>query len=525
MFLKTEHVHWKNRAEVFERSKSLGSLDNPFELHFCQQMPVSKKIFLIVAFVAFYYACSKDQTVQTDSGYPPEIAGIILPNCATTGCHTDEDKIAAAGLSLETWDDLFAGANNGAAIIPFRVDQSLLAFYINIYEELGLMLSPTMPQNEPALNRSEIETMMNWINSGAPNDKSEIPFCCDDNRSKYYVVNRGCDMITVFDQQTDLAMRCIDVGQYPDFPEAPYAIEISHDGNFWYMIFIDGDVIQKYSTATDSLIDQRFIGVGNWSDLIISPDGTKAFIVNWTQVGQLVYFDLENMEVLEVFNSPGMFVSPHGIIASEDFTTLYMTSETGNYFYIINVTDPFDPQITKKRLDPLIPAVNDLTMRPQQIIFSPDFSKYYISCSESNEIRVFHSSNDSLIAVIPTGIHPTMMSISETYPYLFVACDQTVCSLPKCKGSVEVINYETDQHIKTIQGELFEPHGIAVNDVSGKVYITNRNISVDGPAPHHQSLCEGKNGFVSAFDLNTLEMIDFDPEVSVDPFQILIRNP
>lgn len=492
-----------------------------------KSMKYSGRFWFLILFIGAisYFSCTREHSLTTDSGYPPQIAEIILNKCSVTGCHTQIDNEAAAGLSLETWDDLFSGANNGAVCIPFRADQSLLAFYINTYPDLGLMLSPTMPFNLPSLNYVEIQTIMSWINSGAPNSEGEVAFCCENDRSKYYVVNRGCDMITVFDQETDLAMRCIDVGQNPDYPETPYCIKLSPDGKFWYVIFLNGDVIQKFNAETDELVDQCTIGAGNWSDMVISPDGTKAFIVNWVEIGQLAYVDLENMELLALFNTPGLFTSPHGIAANENFTTLYMSSETGNYFYIIDITDPLNPNVTKKRLDPAVPAVNDLSMRPQQIIFSPDYSRYYISCSESSEVRVFQSSNDSLTAVLQTGAHPTMMSVSVTHPYLFVACEQTVCGLPKCKGSVEVINYETDQLIKSIQGDMFEPHGIAVNDANGKVYFTNRNISAGGPAPHHQSLCEGNNGFVSAIDLNTLEIIDsFDPEVSVDPFQVVIRK-
>ena len=71
---------------------------------------------------------------------------------------------------------------------------------------------------------------------------------------------------------------------------------------------------------------------------------------------------------------------------------------------------------------------------------------------------------------------------------------------------------------------MAEPHGIAVDDENGLVYVTNRNLT-GSSIPHHTSNCGGKNGFISFIDLNTLEVIkDKRIEVAVDPYSIAIRN-
>jgi DNA-binding beta-propeller fold protein YncE len=64
-----------------------------------------------------------------------------------------------------------------------------------------------------------------------------------------------------------------------------------------------------------------------------------------------------------------------------------------------------------------------------------------------------------------------------------------------------------------------QPHGIMVDEQNSRVYVTNRNVTTGGPAPHHASLCGGRNGYVTAIDLNTLQLIPgFKAEVSVDPY-------
>ena len=58
----------------------------------------------------------------------------------------------------------------------------------------------------------------------------------------------------------------------------------------------------------------------------------------------------------------------------------------------------------------------------------------------------------------------------------------------------------------------------------------NRNSSSDGPAPHHTSVCGGRNGNVSFINLTTQSMVT-NPngsikkiEISVDPYSVSIRQ-
>lgn len=42
---------------------------------------------------------------------------------------------------------------------------------------------------------------------------------------------------------------------------------------------------------------------------------------------------------------------------------------------------------------------------------------------------------------------------------------------------------------------------------------------------HHASSCNGRNGYVTAIDLNTLQLVpEFKAEVSVDPYGYSITN-
>jgi hypothetical protein len=56
---------------------------------------------------------------------------------------------------------------------------------------------------------------------------------------------------------------------------------------------------------------------------------------------------------------------------------------------------------------------------------------------------------------------------------------------------------------------VFQPHGIAVDEASGKAFVASLNYDPNGPAPHHPGGCSGRNGFMTAIDLNTLEYVNF----------------
>ena len=134
-------------------------------------------------------SCTWDKVKPSDyyKGYPPEIGEIMIHRCATTGCHNEKSSYAAGGLELTSWDKLFEGTVDNAAVVPYRSDQSFLSFFINTYNDLGPVLLPTMPYNKEVLTREEVELITGWIDQGAPNDEGTIIFSDDPGRKKFYV--------------------------------------------------------------------------------------------------------------------------------------------------------------------------------------------------------------------------------------------------------------------------------------------------------------------------------------------------
>lgn len=476
---------------------------------------------LLIAGISFSGCKKDDPAVDLESGgFPNEIGKIILGNCATTGCHDDVSKEAAGGLSLSSWNKMFEGGKGGAVVIPYRSEFSTLFYYVNTQEDLGISMQPTMPYGTAPLSRNEIILLKEWINTGAPDRNGRIMWSDNPFRKKYYVANQGCDEVTVFDQQSDLAMRYIKVGSFPQI-ESAHMLKISPDGSYWYVIFLTGtsgqNYMQKFRTSDNSLVGQVNIGPGYWNTFAITPDGKAAYVIDWSGNGGPVYINLQNMSV--VSNAQGTCINPHGSALNAGF--LYISMQQGNGIYKMDTTD--FGNYTSVSLDPPNPPdYGNNVLNIHEISFSPDGSKYFVTCQSQthNELRIIKTSNDSLLAVIPVGQFPSEMSVSTYYPYVFVSCPEDTTTFTGKRGSVAVINYNTHQLIKKIYAG-HQPHGIALNDDLRKVYVANRNATSGGPAPHHSSLCGGRNGYVTIIDMNTLELIPGkNTEVSNDPYSV-----
>ncbi len=478
--------------------------------------------FLVAGVINLAASCHDEEPTPpptADNGcYPPEIAAIIINKCATSGCHNTQSKDGAAGLDLSTWEKMFEGTRNGAVTIPFRADQSTLFYFVNTDTLLGIVQQPNMPFSTGSptpLSQQEVITIRDWINNGAPNCDGFVKYSDNPNRRKFYVANQGCDLVGVHDPDTKMVMRYIDVGNAPT-TEAPHMIKISPDGQFWYVCFIDGDYFQKYRTTDDAFVAQVDISQGqqgSWNTFTLSPDGNKAWVVDFD--GRVAYVNLQgNMSLAMMYNGPGLFSSPHGSAISSDGNTLYITGSQSDEIYKADVTDPMAPDIEEI----IINSSGGNTAKPHEVAISPDGTKYFLTCSNRNEVRVFDVATDAFITAIPTEVEPLEMAFSTTTGKLFVTCHTG--------NSVTVIDYTNLTVVKNIYVGVW-PHGLAVDPVKNVVYVANRNLS-NAPGsipPHHTSVCGGRNGYLTIIDLNTLELVpQFKMELSVDPYSVMVRN-
>jgi YVTN family beta-propeller protein len=482
----------------------------------------SRNLIILAFSVLLLASCGKDnQLIKPYNGFPVEVGQIFIDKCATPGCHNDNSFLQEGRMSLSSWESAFKGSRAGAGIIPFRDDFSYLMYFINRDSALGPVQTPLMPFNEMPLTAEEVDIIRQWIAAGAPDINGNIKF--SGPRAKLYVTNQGCDNVAVIDKATGLVMRYVDVGQIDGLIESPHNVKVSPDGQYWYVIYINGSTVDKFRTSDDSYVGSIDIGSGDWNTLTISEDGKYGFVVAFASK-YVAVVDLEQMTL----NPQGVYSvpeKPHGSALNPDFTKLYVTQQESDKLYRFDFTNPFVVDALEEvDLVQGVPSSNGSALGPHEITFLPN-GNFAVTCQAADEVR-FYNANEVLLDVVHVGADPVEMAFSASRKYLFVTSLEDVDSwgnVANKRGSVAVINYETFQLVSTVYAG-FQPHGIATDDQSGKVYVTNRNRNTDGPAPHHDAVCGFRNGYMTIIDMNTLNLVPgYNAELSDDPYSIAIK--
>ena len=477
---------------------------------------------IVIVIVSLYLAaCTKDVGYVNVGNYPQAIDRIIVRKCATAGCHNTASAGAANNLDLSSWTAMFQGSGSGSPVIPYSSRFSSLCYFINTYPDLGTSNIPTMPLNGTALSREEVQAVKAWIDNGAPDDKGNVPFGDDANRRKLYAVNQGCDVVTVFDSQTQLPMRMIDVGpgKY-----TPHQVRVSPDGKYWYVLFLNYNFMKKYRCSDDAFVAEIPLtplaaGTGtqnavDWNTFNITNDGKKAYCVSWTAVGAVSCVDLEAHKLIHF--SPG-WQYPHGIHLSADNKKVYIAAQTGNYISEIDSSLDINT-INQYALQPG-QIINASSLDPHDMALSPDGKLLVITCQKSNEVVVFNLTTKQPVLRIATPVYPQEIVYSKKYRAYYFTCsgDGTTAD------AGNVVKLDDTFFKPTILKHGAQPHGICVDESAGLVYVLSRNINSNGPIPHHTSQCAGRNGFVTFLDPISLKPNGEKFELSVDPYFVYPR--
>ncbi len=480
--------------------------------------------YLFYFFFPLLISCKKDVGYANYGDYPKDIGRIVSKNCAVSGCHNGKSFEAASDYNLESWQAMFSGSGSGSPVIPYSSKFSSLCYYINTYPELGLENKPTMPLNKKELSFEEVKLIKDWIDVGAPDIKGNVMWANDPFRKKLYAVNQGCDVVTVFDSESQLPMRYIEVGNKTS-ADTPHHVRVSPDGKYWYVIFINNNIMQKFRCSDDSYVGDiplTPLAAGNgsdnamdWNTFVISKDSKRAYCVSWTASGKVAAVDLDNMKLIHFIG--GQYY-PHGIVLNPANDAVYVAAQTGNFITQIDTGFTSANPISLENT----PTLNyNSSLDPHDLYLSPNNQELFITCQKSNEVRVFNLASNLVTATISTGKYPQEIVYSKVYDSYFVTCTYDSTTFANSMGVVTRISGSS--LVATNLKVGYQPHGLAVDDSKRTLYVVSRNVQSNGPAPHHTSQCLGRNGFVNFIDLNSFTVLPKRYELSVDPYFIYTR--
>ena len=481
---------------------------------------MKKSLSVLCSLILIATACrhQKNEIQIADGNFPAEINKILLGKCATSGCHDHSGFKRSGGLLLDSWDHLLDGGNNGAAIIAYQPEYSSLLYHTNSGHSSDRSRLPAMPSGDP-LSHEEYLTIKGWIQNGAPDKNGTIPFASKpESRQKIYLAHGGngkCKLIAIIDGERNVVMKYIPFGT--NNIESAHNIRVSPDGRYAYACFISGRYIQKIDTRTDEIVDSIDVGIKQWGVINMSNDGKRLMVNAWEGSGGVYIINTETMNFEHKIEGSGLFIYPHGIISNATFDTFYVSSLWGNTLYKFSTDLTYYEKISLDGKPNTHTTQEGTTPDPHDLAYSPDYSKYLVTCQNTNEVRIFNAYTDSLIAILPVGIMPQHIAVSRTTNYAVIACMHDHNMNAKFMGSVYVINYKTMQVVKKIEGKFYEPHCVLIDDKTGVFYVLSKNFT-SGYTDAYTSICGAKNGWYSVYDMNTLNVIKEKVETEENPY-------
>ena len=473
-------------------------------------------ILLLLLLSILGNACKHQPEVAISTGYPAQVDSIMKTSCAVSGCHDSKN----AQLSLDTWENMMKGSSNlGAITIPYNYNWSHTFIHINTYADLGYQVSTpsdVMPPNNP-LAKTKVGIIQAWIMAGAKNNEGKYYWASQETKTsnKAFMLCSGSDLVAVVDIPTNRIMRYVTVGVNPDdtTPESPHFIILSPDKKYFYVSLIMGRYIEKYS-ATDYSFQGR-VKVGDSPSLMrLNGSGTRMIITHFNNSitgSKLTLLNTETMTSLDSVMGDSE-AKPHGIVANNDLSKVYVTANEGNYYskYAI-INDKFE-EVDKIKLDPSEPSPQGSTAYGgYQVLLSPDGSKLFLSCANQNTIRVFNTANDALIATIPTEALPRLMVYDEATNRIYVSCSQAQNTAVQgsIRGCIGVIDANSLSIVQNIWNVSHRPHGIGIDPVNRTLYVSAENSGGAEP-PHHPTT--GTASFPSWYNVINLNTLEVMPE-------------
>lgn len=485
-----------------------------------------------------FQSCEQDFiTPGNSTTYPDGIAAIFNEplnasniTCASPTCHGGNAPLS--GLSLDDWSKTMQGSENGTNIIPYNAYWSYFASVLNNDTNNTQVASVTeiaLPEYHK-IDPAKLQTIVDWINNGAPSKNGEIAFTNLTNKT--FIGNQADDKIAILnnDPGSFLVTRMIPVGTRPGPGQldSPHYLEINPDRTHLFVSLIVEGTVEKY----DVNVDYPFPNAGRIqaglspAHIVITPDGSKAFVTNFdASVGGVTKFNPITMSQSEVQTLDNVrFRGTHGMDIDEVGNFIYVTSQVSEFLFRINIMGSNFEIQDFVPVDPTVPPNGNGTgnFRPYQVRMSEDDQYIFVSCNgptqnNNNDIvKVFRTSDLSFVKDITVGNNPILMEFTPDGRYLFV-CNKNKNAAGKY--TVSIIDVASQTLIHTVEDAGIQPHGVAFTP--GGEYAIISCETLEGFDGHHPTVGTNNIGVSRVIRVSDFSLLDIRIQMGSFPSGIV----
>lgn len=422
-------------------------------------------LLVVICSSAVFQSCRKSETVVEPIDYDKitvirfaeHVQPLLTRSCAVGGCHDGSTR--AAGLNLSSWSEVVKGSTYGEVLIPFIASRSLLT---TLFDGTPLRKAhPPITTN--ALSASEVNFLKRWINEGAKNDQGQVPYA--GAMRKVYVPNQGEDNVAIIDVDNLVVYKYVDVGRLPSI-EGPHFI--AADQNRWYVSLVAANQVWQFDARTDTLLKIGTVQ-GSPALLALNTDGSKLYVSQFSALGMNMIWVM-NTSTMTLARTITVWRMPHGLRMNNNGTRLYVANMMSDNISVVDVL--------RDSVIETIPLAYDVNpfappkYMPIEIAVSPNDSLILVSCSETQEVRMFNAMTYALIDSFQVGDQPWHLQFTPDGEFCYVA--------NRRGNSVSVIHIPMRLVMSTIttpnQKYLDYPHGCDVSRDGRYVFISNENV-------------------------------------------------
>jgi DNA-binding beta-propeller fold protein YncE len=280
------------------------------------------------------------------------------------------------------------------------------------------------------------------------------------------------DAVAVVDPRTGSLLKKIPVGISAEDIEGVHALAVAPDGDHYYLSIAHGlpyGSVWKLTTAKDSLVARTEVGFFP-ATLAQTPNGTWLFVANYNLHGD------PQIDTVSIIHTPTMTqvkqlpvcTKPHGLTASHDGTTVYVSCTRDNVVKKISVASLSVVDSTTALIEE--DQAEEKVCYPAGLALSLDDAKLFIACHRHAEVRVMSTVDFGRITNrIPVGDGPYLLQVEPSGERLWVPNrnDQTYT----------VIDVVREQAVATKPGSASHPHTFAFGP-DGRVYLSMESKAV-----------------------------------------------